>query len=118
MLTEAITLGRDIDSPGVLALASALRALLPGADAIQAVRSFEANAERLPQAERMEAHSLLWRATNDPTHLEEAHRLLCHLRDHAPAEYRESIIANVPLHRDIMAAWAEHGAGGADDSRD
>jgi len=57
----------------------------------------------------MEVHYHLFRATNDPTHLEEAHRLLCHLRDHAPEEYRETMIANVPLHRDIVAAWAGQG---------
>jgi len=59
----------------------------------------------------MEARFLLWRATDDPAHLAEAHRLLRHLRDHAPEEYRETMIENVPLHRDIMAAWEEHGAG-------
>ena len=42
------------------------------------------------------------------SHPVESHRPLCHLRDHAPEEYRETMIANVPLHRDIMAAWKEH----------
>ena len=41
----------------------------------------------------------------DETHLEEAQRLLSFARDHAPEEFRESMIANVPLHRDIMAEW-------------
>ena len=31
------------------------------------------------------------------------------LRDHAPEEYRESMIENVPRHRDIAAASQEHG---------
>jgi hypothetical protein len=57
---------------------------------------------------KTQARFLLWKATDDTTHLEEAHRLLCHLRDHAPEEYRETMIENVPLHRDIMAAWREH----------
>ncbi len=57
----------------------------------------------------MEARFLLFKATRDATHLEEAHRLLTHLRDHAPEEYRETMITNVPLHRDIAAAWKEHG---------
>ena len=35
----------------------------------------------------------------------EAHGLLTHLRDHAPEEYRETMIANVPLHREIIDAW-------------
>ena len=57
----------------------------------------------------MQARFLLSKATGDSAHLEEAHRLLCHLRDHAPAEYRETMIENVPLHRDIVQAWEEHG---------
>jgi len=28
-----------------------------------------------------------------------------HLRDHAPEDYRESILENVPLHREIVAAF-------------
>lgn len=38
------------------------------------------------------------------TLLEEAHRLLEHVRRHAPAEFRDSM-AHVPLHRDIVEAW-------------
>jgi hypothetical protein len=29
------------------------------------------------------------------------------LRSHSPAEYQETMVANVPLHRDICAAWAD-----------
>jgi len=32
--------------------------------------------------------------------------LLIHLRDHAPEEYRETMLQNVPLHREIAAARA------------
>ena len=53
----------------------------------------------------------MWEASNDPSHLEEAYSLLCYLRDHAPEEYRETMIANVPLHRRIMEAWKEHQEG-------
>ena len=35
-----------------------------------------------------------------------AHRLLSHLRDHAPEEHRETMIENVPLNRDIHRARA------------
>ena len=45
-------------------------------------------------------------------HLEEGHRLLRFMRDHAPEDCRDSMIENVPLHRDIMKAWEEHGVGG------
>ena len=30
-------------------------------------------------------------------------------RDHSPEEYRDTMLQNVPLHRDIMKAWEEHG---------
>lgn len=39
--------------------------------------------------------------------VEEAHRLLCFVRDHAPEECRVAMIENVPLHRGIVRA---HGA--------
>ena len=29
--------------------------------------------------------------------------------EHAPEEYRESMLKNVRLHREIMEAWEEHG---------
>jgi tetratricopeptide (TPR) repeat protein len=37
--------------------------------------------------------------------VEKAHELLMHLREHAPEDCRESMIENVPLHREIMEAW-------------
>ena len=68
--------------------------------------------ERVPHASRMEARLRLWELTQDRAHLAEAHRLLGYARDHAPVDYRTSMIENVPLHRDIMKAWEEHGTGG------
>ena len=49
-------------------------------------------APRLGHAEKMESRFHLWKATDDLAHLSEAHRLLCHLRDHAPKEYQETMI--------------------------
>ncbi len=57
----------------------------------------------------MEARFLLCKVTSDPAHLAEAKQLLDDLVEHAPEEYRESMIENVPLHRDIMKVWEEHG---------
>ena len=51
----------------------------------------------------------LWKATGKPEHLAEAKRLLDYRVEHAPEEYRESMLKNVRLHREIMEAWAEHG---------
>ena len=48
------------------------------------------------------------------THLAGAKRLLDHRVDHAPEEYRESMLKNVRLHREIMEAWAEHGESAAE----
>ena len=79
-----------------------------GDDSCPAVDAFEEHQSGMAHSERMESRFLLFRATKDPAHLEEAHRLLTHLRDHAPEEYRETMIRNVPLHRDIAAAWKEH----------
>ncbi len=60
-------------------------------------------------ADAMEARFLLFQATGDPAHLAEAPGTLMFLRDHAGEEYQTSILENVPLHRDIVAAWKEHG---------
>ena len=58
--------------------------------------------------DRLSARFRLWELTGDRKHLDEAHRLLGFMRDHAPEEDRDSMIENVPLHRDIMAAWNSH----------
>ena len=34
------------------------------------------------------------------------------LVEHAPEEYRESMLKNVRLHREIMDAWEEYGDAG------
>ena len=62
------------------------------------------------KAEKLEGHFVLWKANGNPEHLTEAHRLLTELVEHAPEEYRESMIENIPLNREIMQAWEEHGA--------
>ncbi len=57
---------------------------------------------------RIQARILLWPVAGDSTHLGESRRDLRHLIDQAPEQYRETVIANVPLHRDIMTAWEEY----------
>jgi tetratricopeptide (TPR) repeat protein len=110
-LQEAISIGRELDLAGVRVLAACHLAQLAPEEAMAAVAAFEEYGPRLwPATEAPEARFLLWRLTSDAAHLEEAHRLLCHLRDHAPENYRETMIENVPLHRDIAEAWEEHRA--------
>lgn len=59
---------------------------------------------------RLEMRLWLWRATGTPAHLAEAHRLLQHLRRHAPVEYRDSMVVNHPLYRAVDEAWRRHGS--------
>ncbi|MHC4161651.1 MAG: ATP-binding protein, partial [Planctomycetota bacterium] len=109
LLEEALALAREIDTPGQIVLATAHLAGLPGGEPAAALEAFAAHQSRLKLRQRMQAGVALWKATNDPTHLEEAHRLLCFVRDDAPEDCRTSVIENVPLHRTIMKAWEEHG---------
>jgi hypothetical protein len=57
----------------------------------------------------MECRFRLWGLTKERTHLIEAKRLLDFAVEHAPEDCRTSMIENVPLHRDIVKAWEEHG---------
>ena len=52
---------------------------------------------------------VLWKATGKHEHLAEAKRLLDYRVEHAPEGYRESMLKNVRLNREIVEAWAEHG---------
>ena len=76
---------------------SAGLALLLGEDPTTALDVFATYEPRLRHAAKMEGRFLLWKATGDRSHLEVAHELLVHLRDHAPPEYRETMIVKVPL---------------------
>jgi tetratricopeptide (TPR) repeat protein len=106
--TEALAIGEELDASDTIVLAAALLALLPGEVSDAAVETFNEQEARLPHAVKMQARFLLYKTTTDPVHLSEAHRLLCHLRDHAPEEYRETMIEKVPLHRDIAAEWGKN----------
>jgi len=105
---EALQLGRE--EPDLVLLATAHRAMLPGGDVDEAVAALEKEMY-VTYRSRMRARYLLWQATQDRAHLEEAHRLLVHIRDHAPEDCRETSLEHVPLHRDILRAWEGYGAG-------
>ncbi|MHC4342422.1 MAG: ATP-binding protein, partial [Planctomycetota bacterium] len=108
---EALQLGRDAQDPTIVLAASAYRSRLPGGDADEAIAALESEMH-VGYGQRLSARFLLWQSTRDPAHLQEAHRLLVHIRDHAPEDCRESMIENIPLHADIMRAWEEHGEKG------
>lgn len=103
-LAEALEVARRVDSPNDIALATCMAASLPGGDPAAAAKTLEDLGTRPWHVARMEARWWLWKATEDPAHLAESWRLLRHLRDHAPEEYRVSMMERVPLHRDIAAA--------------
>jgi tetratricopeptide (TPR) repeat protein len=109
ILENAAELAREVSLPQVKAHALACRATLPGGDAARAAKVLAAEAQHIGVLTSMDAHFLLWQATRDEAHLKEAHRLLRELRDHAPEDCRDSMIRNVPLHREIMRAWEEQG---------
>ncbi|MHC4974298.1 MAG: serine/threonine-protein kinase [Planctomycetota bacterium] len=110
-LEEALELAREVKAPGTLLLASVYRARLPGGDKQAGLSALEEHEERADHETRMKARFRLWELTKDQTHLENAHRLLGYSRDHAPEECRDSMIENVPLHRDIMKAWDRYRYG-------
>jgi serine/threonine protein kinase/tetratricopeptide (TPR) repeat protein len=130
-LGAAIAIARELSLPGVELLATAQLATLPGgaprdrpqdgpvspgamvAAALTSLAAHEGHAEI---QEAMEARFLLWQATRDPAHLAEAGRLLDFMVEHAPPECRETMLANVRLHREIAAAAREEGLPLAADS--
>ncbi len=104
-LAEALAIASEIGAPSEIVLASAVMSSLPGSvGAAAALASFEEYGGRISHRNRMTAHYFLWKSTGDGSHLEEAHRLLMYLRDHAAMECREAILDRVPLHREICAA--------------
>jgi hypothetical protein len=110
-LQEASALAGEMGLQGPATLAKAHLAAITS-EPKHALAAFGEHQGLLTYAEKMEVRFLPWQTAGDREHLEEAHRLLCYLRDHAPEEHRETMIANVPLHREIMKAWVERSVQG------
>jgi len=102
---EALAIAREVNAPEMLVAAVVDRTLAPGGDVAAAVEALEQHESRLGNEDRMEMRFVLWQVTGDRTHLEAAHGLFEFMREHAPEECREAMVANYPLHRDIVAAW-------------
>jgi len=64
----------------------------------------------MPAHDVLRARQLLWRATGDRGHLDEAKRVLDRLLENAPPDCRQAMIANVPLHRYVAMATGDGGA--------
>jgi hypothetical protein len=98
-----------LQSPNQILLATVELARLAGGDVQAALDTFEEHEERVDFPDRLSVRFRLWELTRDRTHLAEAKRLLDFAVEHAPEDCRDSMIENVPLHRDIMRAWEDHG---------
>ena len=103
-LGEALALARETANPEATLCATVEQARLPDGDVEAALAALADHEERAGHGAKMEVRFRLWELTRDKRHLEEARRLLERLRDHAPEDCRDSMIENVPLHRDIMRA--------------
>ncbi len=103
-LTEAYEIADAAGLENRAAYAACCLAALPGGDITAARELLRSREETLPFSDRMRARFLLWQAAGDPADLAEAKRLLQYLVDHAPEQYRRSMIENVRLHREIAAA--------------
>ena len=108
-LEEALALAGEQQVKPAIAEALALLACLPGGDPGAAEAALE-EADESGNTTRVRYY--LWEATGKREHLQEAKRLLDYRVEHAPEQDRDSMMENVPLHRDIMQAWEEHGDKG------
>jgi serine/threonine protein kinase/tetratricopeptide (TPR) repeat protein len=112
-LDEALPLARSQGTKGAVALCLAHLAALPGGEATAALAALAEAGDAVEVNAAAQIRLLLWQATRDRAHLAEAKRLLDFMVEHAPPECRESMLANVRLHREITAAWrAEFPEGG------
>jgi tetratricopeptide (TPR) repeat protein len=109
-LREARELADEFSLPGLVVRARANLASIDPDEVEPAAAALAELEAGMELDEAMECHVLLYRATSDPAHLAEAYRRLMFLRDHAPEAYRESMLSNVPIHREIVAAWTASGA--------
>jgi tetratricopeptide (TPR) repeat protein len=114
-LDECLAIADTNKLPKQRVLASAHVATLAPGRSTAMVAAIAEQADHFEHGARTEARFLLWKVMGDRAHLAEAHRLLRFGLDHAPPEHRDTMVENVPLHREIMAAWKEHGGAEAGD---
>ncbi len=107
-LDEALRLSREQGRAPQVALALTLLACLVGGDSDAAETALVEAGEA---GDTPRVRWLLFRATGDRAHLEEAKRLLDESVAHVDEETRQSMLTNLRLSREIMAAWEEQGGG-------
>jgi tetratricopeptide (TPR) repeat protein len=98
-----------IGTPSLEVGALAHLAALPGGDVASALAALSKHDAALDVRTRMDVRLALFRATGDRAHVVEAKRLLDDVVAHAPEEFREDMLANVHLHREVAAAAKEAG---------
>jgi tetratricopeptide (TPR) repeat protein len=108
-LEAALALVREQPEPIIELLARAWLARLPDGDVPIALAALADLEGRVGKFCAMQARFLLWQATGDRAHVEEARRRLDDLVAHAPPALRDSMLANVRLHKEILAARGSAG---------
>jgi tetratricopeptide (TPR) repeat protein len=101
--------GSGLEDLAVAALGEAV-VLDPGSHAALRAR-LAASEDRLGLAARLRVRFRLYGASGNREDLRAAAGLLDALVRNAPAQDRESMVANVWLHRELAEAWREHRAG-------
>jgi tetratricopeptide (TPR) repeat protein len=108
-LEAVVSSARAQGDQAQLASGLAILALLPGGDARSAEEAFAEAGATLPVEDALRIRARLWQATRDRAHLGEAKKLLDFLVENAPEESRGPMLANVRLHREIVAACKAEG---------
>ncbi len=106
-LRESLAVASEAGAPGVRLLALLQLERLGECEAERVLAAFEEDKDRLHHDVKREVLLLLYDMTGERRYLEDAHRHLMFFVEHAPAQYRETTLTNVRLHREIMEAWDE-----------
>jgi len=104
-LDAARAIARESSMPVVELRAVAELAGLPGADMVAAaLAALAEHADRIDVGTATSVRFAMWKATGDRAHLAEAKRLLDFMTEHAPPDCRGTMLSNVRLNREIVAA--------------
>jgi predicted ATPase len=106
-LEAALALARELSVPAVELMALTHLATLPGGDVAPALAALAEQRGNVAPLDLAEISFLLWKATHERAHIDEAKRLLDEFVAHAPQECRASMTTDVRLYREIEAAWRE-----------
>jgi tetratricopeptide (TPR) repeat protein len=101
LLVEAAESKEEVGAENAAVLAVARLAVEREAPAEEAAMLLAEATPRMTLLDRLEAEQLLYRATDGPRRLRNARELLRDLVTHAPSEYRERMLRDVPLYREI-----------------